>query len=92
MEKIQQIKYLREKTGLGLLQCKNAIEEAGGDMEKALRLMYSESQSQALPADVPGTIAQNNETQKEVSVENRRIFMRLHVKKNERGFVWCFLT
>ncbi|MCC8189757.1 MAG: elongation factor Ts, partial [Planctomycetes bacterium] len=29
------IKELREKTGMGITQCKNALEESGGDMEKA---------------------------------------------------------
>lgn len=29
------IKALREKTGISVMQCKKALEEAGGDMEKA---------------------------------------------------------
>ena len=29
------IKELREKTGMGITQCKNALEECGGDMDKA---------------------------------------------------------
>lgn len=29
------IKELREKTGISVMQCKKALEEAGGDMEKA---------------------------------------------------------
>ena len=33
---IQQIKELREKTGAGMLDCKNALTESDGDLEKAL--------------------------------------------------------
>ena len=31
-----QVKELREKTGLGLMDCKKALEEANGDLESAL--------------------------------------------------------
>jgi elongation factor Ts len=33
------VKELREKTGAGLLDCQKALGEAGGDVEKALRLL-----------------------------------------------------
>ncbi len=41
MEKINpdQIKALREKTGAGVMDCKRALEEAGGDMEKAIEVL-----------------------------------------------------
>ena len=35
----QQIKELREKTGAGMLDCKNALTESGGDLEKALVIL-----------------------------------------------------
>ncbi|MDD2934992.1 MAG: elongation factor Ts [Candidatus Pacebacteria bacterium] len=35
MVTIDQIKELREKTGISIGQCKKALEEAGGDIEKA---------------------------------------------------------
>lgn len=35
----EQIKELRDKTGVSVMQCKKALEEAGGDMEKALILL-----------------------------------------------------
>jgi elongation factor Ts len=35
----EQIKELRDKTGISVMQCKKALEEAGGDMEKALILL-----------------------------------------------------
>ncbi len=31
----EQVKELRDKTGISVMQCKKALEEAGGDMEKA---------------------------------------------------------
>ncbi len=34
-----QIKELREQTGISVMQCKKALEEANGDMEKALILL-----------------------------------------------------
>ena len=33
----EQLKALREETGISVMQCKKALEEAGGDMEKARR-------------------------------------------------------
>jgi len=33
---LDQVKELRTKTGVSIMQCKKALEEAGGDMEKAL--------------------------------------------------------
>jgi elongation factor Ts len=34
-----QIKELRDKTGISVMQCKKALEEAGGDMDKALIIL-----------------------------------------------------
>ena len=34
--KASQVKDLRERTGLGMMECKNALVEAGGDIEKAI--------------------------------------------------------
>jgi elongation factor Ts len=34
-----QLKELREKTGISVMQCKKALEEAGGDMEKAVIIL-----------------------------------------------------
>lgn len=33
------VKELRERTGAGMLDCKNALAEAGGDMERAVELL-----------------------------------------------------
>lgn len=35
----EQIKELRDSTGISVMQCKKALEEAGGDMEKALIIL-----------------------------------------------------
>ena len=35
----EQIKALREKTGAGMLNCKNALIENNGDFEKAIELL-----------------------------------------------------
>lgn len=35
----EQIKQLRERTGISMMACKKALEEAGGDFDKALGLL-----------------------------------------------------
>ncbi len=37
------VKALRDKTGVSVMQCKKALEEAGGDMEKAAAILQSNS-------------------------------------------------
>ena len=39
MTVLEKIKELREKTGAGMVDCKKALEEAGGDIEKAEALL-----------------------------------------------------
>jgi elongation factor Ts len=34
-----QLKELRDMTGISVMQCKKALEEAGGDMEKAVIIL-----------------------------------------------------
>ena len=36
---VEAIKELRELTGVGMLDCKNALEEANGDLEKAKQIL-----------------------------------------------------
>ena len=36
---IQSVKELREKTGVGIMDCKNALREAGGDNNKAIDIL-----------------------------------------------------
>src|SRR3989344_9440649 len=39
MATIEEIKSLREETGLSIMQCQKALEEAGGDRNKAIELL-----------------------------------------------------
>jgi elongation factor Ts len=43
----EDIKQLRSRTGLSVMDCKNALETAGGDMEKALIVLRKKSSSAA---------------------------------------------
>ena len=40
---IDQVKELRDRTGISIMQCKKALEEAGGDMDKAIILLNKKS-------------------------------------------------
>lgn len=42
-----QVKELREKTGCGIMDCKSALAEANGDMEKAVELLKIKGLSKA---------------------------------------------
>jgi elongation factor Ts len=42
------IKTLRDKTGVSVMQCKKALEEAGGDMEKATIILLKRSAEAAV--------------------------------------------
>ncbi len=33
------VKELRDKTGAGVMECRNALDEAGGDMDKAIAVL-----------------------------------------------------
>src|SRR3954470_13282133 len=39
----EQVKDLRDQTGVSIMQCKKALEEAGGDMAKALIILRKKS-------------------------------------------------
>lgn len=61
------IKELRDKTGISVMQCKRALEEAGGDMEKALAILALKSRDIAgkktdrtLAAGVVGSYVHSN--------------------------------
>jgi elongation factor Ts len=44
------VKELREITGLGMMECKRALEEAGGDLKKAEDLLRIKSGAKASKA------------------------------------------
>jgi len=41
------VKELRAKTGAGVLDCKNALKESDGDMEKAIKLLREQGKAKA---------------------------------------------
>ena len=43
----QDVKTLRERTGAGMMECKNALNEAGGDMEKAIDILRAKGAAKA---------------------------------------------
>jgi elongation factor Ts len=41
------VKVLRDRTGAGMMDCKRALEEAGGDVDKAIDILRVKGQAQA---------------------------------------------
>lgn len=41
------VKELRERTGAGMMDCKRALEETGGNMDEAIRLLREKGKAQA---------------------------------------------
>src|SRR3954447_4396061 len=41
------VKALRERTGAGMMDCKRALQEAGGDVDKAVEILRVKGQAQA---------------------------------------------
>lgn len=41
------VKELRDRTGAGMMDCKSALKEAGGDMDKAIQLLRVKGQAKA---------------------------------------------
>ena len=41
------VKALRERTGAGMMDCKKALQESGGDMDKAIEILRVRGQAQA---------------------------------------------
>lgn len=39
----EQVKELRQRTGISVIQCKKALDEAGGDIDKAIKILQKES-------------------------------------------------
>ncbi len=48
MVKADLVKQLREKTGVGMMTCKEALKEAGGDLEKAVVILRKKGATRAL--------------------------------------------
>jgi elongation factor Ts len=43
----QDVKTLRERTGAGMMDCKTALQEAGGDLDKAIEILRVKGQASA---------------------------------------------
>jgi elongation factor Ts len=43
----REVKALRDRTGAGMLDCRNALSESGGDVERAVEILRSRGQAQA---------------------------------------------
>ncbi len=43
----QDVKALRDRTGAGMMACKNALAESGGDIDKAVELLRARGEAQA---------------------------------------------
>ena len=41
----ESVKQLRDKTGISIMQCRKALQEADGDMEKAIVILQKNSKS-----------------------------------------------
>ena len=41
------VKALRDRTGAGMLACRDALNESGGDLEKAIELLRASGEAQA---------------------------------------------
>jgi len=57
MSDIDKIKELREHTGVSIMLCRKALEETGGDFDKALQVLRAESEKSAMKRAERGTVA-----------------------------------
>jgi elongation factor Ts len=45
--KAELVKALRDRTGIGMMECKEALQEAGGDIEKAIEILRKKGYARA---------------------------------------------
>jgi len=64
------VKELRERTGAGMMECKNALVEAGGDIEAAIEAMRKSGQAKA--AKKSGRIAAEGAVVIEIAADGRQ--------------------
>jgi elongation factor Ts len=65
------VKELRERTGAGMMDCKRALEEAGGDLEKAIDILRVKGQASA--AKRAGRVASQGVVQSYIHQPDGRI-------------------
>lgn len=66
----EQVRDLRDRTGAGMMDCKRALEEAGGDLEKAISILREKGLSTA--AKKVGRIASEGLVAASVGPDKRR--------------------
>ena len=67
------IKELRERTGVGMMECKKALEEAGGNLDEAIAIMRKSGKAKA--AKKAGRIAAEGVVVIKVAEDHSRGFM-----------------
>ena len=85
------IKELRERTLAGMSDCKNALVEAGGDMEKAVEVILKKGIVKA--ASRAGKVAAEGEVRTLVSADGKRgtvIEVNCQTDFVARGDGFCF--
>jgi elongation factor Ts len=68
----EMVKDLRERTGIGMMECKKALEEAGGDADKAVEILrkkgYARAKDKAERAAQEGTVGAYVHTNAKIGV------------------------
>lgn len=68
----QDVKALREKTGVGMMKCKEALTESNGDMQKAIDILREKglatSQKKSGRTAAEGAVVAYNDTEKNIAV------------------------
>jgi elongation factor Ts len=68
----EMVKDLRERTGIGMMECKRALEEAGGDIEKAIEVLrkkgYARAKDKAERAACEGAVGAYIHTNSKIGV------------------------
>jgi elongation factor Ts len=68
----EMVKELRERTGIGMMECKKALEEAGGDAEKAIEILrkkgYARAKDKASRAANEGAVVSYIHTNNRIGV------------------------
>ena len=84
------VKELRERTGLGMMECKKALVEANGDIETAIDNLRKSGQAKAakkagnIAADGAIVIASNGKTALLLEVNSQTDFVAKEDRKSTR--------
>jgi elongation factor Ts len=68
----EQVRELRERTGIGMMECKKALQDAGGDAEKAIEILrkkgYARAKDKAQRATSEGLVGSYIHTNGKIGV------------------------